>query len=167
MKRKIAAAGIAAAMLAGTLAGVARARNGGGLRVMRTDMIGLIQVNTSQIAAGGQLSGNGCTYTPAGTIGQFGGMEINARGRCAISGSGEIVMIPDYNLGVLGNIQSAQGSTLQRDYVEVGKYVLIAPIGNQGTSVVDGGTYEKVYAGNGSSSYILRLTGISSNRPIN
>ena len=167
MKRKIAAAGIAAALLTGVLAGGAEAKGGGGLKVFKTDMVGFIQVNDSQVATGGRLSGDGCTYTPTGTVGEFGGIGIKAGGRCASIGSGEIVMIPDFNLGVLDNIQSVQGSTLQRDYVEVGKYVLIAPSGsNQATSVVDGGSYEKIYAGSGSS-FILRLTGVTSNQPIN
>lgn len=167
MKRKIAAAGIMAALMTGVLVGGAEAKGGGGLKVFRTDMVGFIQVNDSQVATGGRLAGNGCTYTPTGAVGQFGGIEIKAAGRCAGIGSGEIVMIPDFSLGVLGNIQSVQGSILQRDYVEVGKYVLIAPTdGNQATSVVDGGNYEKIYAGGGSS-FIMRLTGVTSNQPIN
>jgi hypothetical protein len=167
MKRKMAATGIAAALLSATLAGAARTTNEGAPRVFRTDMAGFIQVNDSQVATGGRLAGNGCTYTPTGAIGEFGGMEIKAGGRCARIGSGEIVMIPDFSLGVLGNIQSVQGSVVQRDYVEVGKYVLIAPSGsNQAASVVDGGNYEKIYAGSGTS-FIMRLTGVTSDQPIN
>ena len=161
MKRKL-TAGVVAITIAGTAVGAAAA-----LKVLRTDMVGFIQVNAAQIATGGKLSGNQCTYTPTGATGQFGGMEIKASGRCAAVGTAELVTIPDFNLGVFDNIQSVQGSILQRDYVEVGKYVVIASPSGGGTSVVDGGSYEKVYAGAGSSSFIIRLTGVTSNQPIN
>ena len=164
MKRKI-AGWVAATLLRGVMVGGAEAK--GGLKVFRTDMVGFIQVNDSQVAIGGRLSGNGCSYTPTGSVGEFGGMAIKAGGRCANIGSAEIVTIPNFSLGVLDNIQSVQGSTLQRDYVEVGKYVLIGTTGsNQATSVVDGGSYEKIYAGSGSS-FMMRLTGVTSNQPIN
>jgi hypothetical protein len=170
-KRKWQAVAAGLALVVGATATPVMAQSQSDFKVLRTDMVGYINVSDSFDGASGTISGNNCSYTlipgtesdPSAGLGPNGGYLFNAGGSCSGIGQGELLLIPDTAV----NRSNLNGPGL-RDYGEVGKYDIVAPgpEGSNRMSIVDSGTYSKIYTHDGFS-FIIRLNGVSANHSIN
>jgi hypothetical protein len=143
-------------------------RGGNTIQISKTDMTGFIQVGDDFATFNGRLTDGKCTYATSADsdgnqVGPNDGIIIQASGSCKGIGTGELVLeAQTTDVAPFNTLSSGQ-----TDFVEVGKYAVIAPgKNNQGMAIVDGGNYEKVYDNNGQS-FMLRLTGVTANTAIN
>jgi hypothetical protein len=167
-KRKWQAVAAGLALVVGATATPVMAQGQSDFKVLRTDMVGFINVSDSFEGASGTISGNNCSYTlipgtesdPSAGVGPNGGYLFNAGGSCSGIGEAELVLIPDTSVN--------NPALKPKDFGEIGKYDVIAPgpEGSNRLSIVDSGTYSKIYNHEGFS-FIIRLNGVSANHAIN